>query len=227
MAAGAFTPSCMPRAWSARRNRVARLMRRAGLCARTRRGFRATTDSKHRFPVVENRLGRNFGAAAADQVWVSDITYLSCDEGWQYLATVMDLYSRRIVGWAMQSRLDRSLTLAALQMAITQRRPAAGLIHHSDRGSQYACGDYQAALGRHGLVCSMSRTSDPWDNAPQESFYRSLKCELTHQRYHTREQARRKVFEYIEVFYNRQRLHSSLGYLSPAAFEAQSPAPAT
>lgn len=209
------------------RNRVARLMRRAGLCARTRRGFRTTTDSKHRFPVAPNLVARNFSATAADQVWVSDITYLSCDEGWEYLATVMDLYSRRIVGWALQSRLDRTLTLGALQMAITQRRPAAGLIHHSDRGSQYACYDYQAALGRHEMLCSMSRKGDPWDNAPKESFYRSLKCELTHRRYHTREQARREVFEYIEVFYNRQRLHSSLGYLAPAAFEAQSAAQAT
>jgi transposase InsO family protein len=205
------------------RNRVARLMRQEGLCGLRRRAFRATTDSRHSFPVAPNLLARDFTAAAADQVWVSDITYLACEEGWEYLATVMDLHSRRIVGWAMQSTLERSLTLRALEMAITQRRPSPGLIHHSDRGSQYACGDYQAALDGQGLVASMSRRGDVWDNAPKESFFGTLKCELgLHGLRPPREQARREVFEYIEVFYNRQRLHSSLGYQTPVAFEMQS-----
>ena len=210
------------------RNRVARLMRAEGLWGLRRRGFKTTTNSRHSLPVAPNLLARNFTASAPDRVWVSDITYLACEEGWEYLATVMDLHSRRIVGWAMQSTLERSLTLRALEMAITQRRPAPGLIHHSDRGVQYACGDYQAALGARGLVTSMSRKGDCWDNAPKESFFGTLKCELgLHRLRPPREQARREVFEYIEVFYNRQRLHSSLGYVSPAAFEAQTAAPAT
>lgn len=207
------------------RNRVGRLMRQEGISGRRKRSFRVTTHSKHSFPVAPNRLTRNFSASAPDQVWVSDITYLRAHEGWQYLATVMDLYSRRIVGWAMQPTLERSLTLSALEMAISQRQPAPGLIHHSDRGSQYACGDYQAALGRHGMIPSMSRKGDVWDNAPKESFYASLKCELVHTWARpTRDQARRQVFDYIEVFYNRQRLHSSLGYRSPVAFEMESDA---
>ncbi len=208
---------------SCSRNRVARLMRQEGLYGRRKRGFRATTDSKHTLPVAPNLLVRNFTATAPDQVWVSDITYLPCEQGWEYLASVMDLYSRRIVGWAVQSTLERSLTLRALEMAITQRQPAPGLIHHSDRGSQYACGDYQAALGQQGMRCSMSRKGDPWDNAPKESFFGTLKGELVHDWSRpSREQGRRKLFDYIEVFYNRQRLHSSLGYLSPATFEEQS-----
>lgn len=204
------------------RNRVARLMRAEGLCGLRRRKFKATTNSRHSFPVAPNLLARNFTAAAPDQVWVSDITYLACAEGWEYLATVMDLHSRRIVGWAMSAAGgERSLTLNALQMAITQRRPGPGLIHHSDRGVQYACGDYQAALHAQQMIPSMSRKGDCWDNAPKESFFGTLKCELgLHGMRPPREQAHRKVFEYIEVFYNRQRLHSSLGYLSPAAFEA-------
>jgi transposase InsO family protein len=208
-------------------NRVGRLMRQNGLCGLRRRKFKATTNSKHSFPVAPNLLARNFTAAAPDQVWVSDITYLACEEGWEYLATVMDLHSRRIVGWAMQSTLERSLTLRALEMAITQRRPAPGLIHHSDRGVQYACGDYQAALQGQQIIPSMSRKGDCWDNAPKESFFGTLKCELgLHKIRPPREQARRNVFEYIEVFYNRQRLHSSLGYQSPVAFEKQSAAKA-
>ncbi len=207
------------------RNRVGRLMRRIGLSGVRKRRLRATTDSKHKLPVAPNRLARNFGASAPDQVWVSDITYLATQEGWEYLATVMDLYSRRIVGWAMQPTLERSLTLSALHMAISQRQPGPGLIHHSDRGSQYACADYQALLRRHGMLPSMSRKGNVWDNAPKESFYGSLKCELVHHWSRPpRDQARRLVFDYIEVFYNRQRLHSFLGYQSPAAFEMQSAA---
>jgi len=210
------------------RNRVARLMRYHGLWGLRRRAFRATTDSRHSFPVAPNLVARDFSASAPNQVWVSDITYLACEEGWEYLATVMDLHSRRIVGWALQSTLERGLTLQALQMAITQRQPAPGLVHHSDRGSQYACGDYQAALGARGLVTSMSRKGDCWDNAPKESFFGTLKCELgLHKIRPPREQVRREVFEYIEVFYNRQRLHSSLGYQTPVAFEAQTAAQAT
>jgi len=201
-------------------NRVGRLMRQEGLCGLRRRKFKATTNSRHRFPVAPNLLARNFTATAPDQVWVSDITYLACEEGWEYLATVMDLYSRRIVGWAMQSTLERSLTMNALEMAIAQRRPGPGLIHHSDRGVQYACGDYQTALNQQQMIPSMSRKGDCWDNAPKESFFGTLKCELgLHGIRPPREQAHRKVFEYIEVFYNRQRLHSFLGYLSPVEFE--------
>jgi len=209
------------------RNRVARLMRQEGLWGLRRRKFKATTNARHSFPVAPNLLARNFTAAAPDQVWVSDITYLACAEGWEYLATVMDLHSRRIVGWAMQSTLERSLTLNALKMAIAQRRPAPGLIHHSDRGVQYACGDYQTVLNQQQMIPSMSRKGDCWDNAPKESFFGTLKCELgLHGLRPPREHAHRKVFEYIEVFYNRQRLHSSLGYLSPADFERQSTAKA-
>lgn len=202
-------------------NRVGRLMRSHGISGLRRRNFKATTNSRHSFPVAPNLLARDFTATAPDQVWVSDITYLGCEEGWEYLATVMDLCSRRIVGWAMQSTLDRSLTLNALEMAIAQRRPGPGLIHHSDRGVQYACGDYQAALQAQQMVPSMSRKGDCWDNAPGESLFGTLKCELgLHGFRPSREQAHREVFEYIEVFYNRQRLHSSLGYLSPVEFEA-------
>jgi len=207
---------------SCSRNRVARLMRQEGLCGRRRRGSRVTTDSKHALPVAPNLLARDFLVTAPNQVWLSDITYLACAEGWEYLATIMDLYNRQIVGWAMQSTLARSLTLNALEMALRQRQPAPGLLHHSDRGSQYACGEYQAALTQRGLICSMSRKGDPWDNAPQESFFGTLKTELVQDWSRPpREQVHREVFDYIEVFYNRQRLHSSLGYLSPVAFESQ------
>jgi len=201
------------------RNRVARLMRQAGLQGRRRRGFRGTTDSRHGLPVAPNLLARDFSATGPNQVWLSDITYLPCAEGWEYLATVMDLYDRQIVGWALQSTLERSLTLNALETALRQRRPAAGLIHHSDRGVQYASGDYQALLTRHGLRGSMSRKGDCWDNAPAESFFGTLKSELVHDWSRpARAQARREVSNYIEVFYNRQRLHSALGYQTPVEF---------
>jgi len=208
-------------------NRVGRLMGQEGIQGIGRRKFKATTDSRHSFPVAPNLLARDFAATAPDQIWVSDITYLRTEQGWDYLATVMDLCSRRIVGWAMQSTLERSLTLRALQMAVAQRRPGPGLIHHSDRGSQYACGDYQKALQQRGMLPSMSRKGDCWDNAPGESLFGTLKCELVHHWGRpSRQQARREVFDFIEVFYNRQRLHSSLGYLSPADFERQSVAEA-
>jgi len=204
------------------RNRVARLMRQEGLQGRAPRRRRVvTTDSKHALPVAPNRLAEHGPVTGPDQVWVSDITYLRTEEGWLYLATVLDLYSRRIVGWSLQERVDRSLTLAALDMALKGRRPPAGLLHHSDRGSQYACHDYQDQLARHGLRASMSRRGNPYDNAAQESFYGRLKDELPRDCWPTRDQARREIFEHIEVFYNRQRLHSALGYQSPAAFEQQ------
>jgi putative transposase len=204
------------------RKRVARLMRHRGLAARRRRRFRVTTDSRHAFPVAANVLARQFAAPAPDTVWVTDITYIPTGEGWLYLAVILDLCSRGIVGWAMSERITRQLPLDALGMALGRRRPSPGLLHHSDRGSQYACGDYQTHLARHGFVGSMSRRGDCWDNAVAESFFATLKVELVHDAlWPTRAAARGAVFEYIEVFYNRQRRHSSLGFLSPLAFERQ------
>jgi len=202
------------------RHRVARLMRRQGIVATHRRKYRATTDSRHDLPVAANVLDRQFTPTAPNQAWVSDITYVPTGEGWLYLATVMDLYARRIVGWAMDSRIDRRLVGTALTAALQQRRPAPGLIHHSDRGSQYASADYQAQLAQHGLVPSMSRTGNCWDNAPMESFFHSLKVEWLHdQTFRTRADARQAIFTFIEVWYNRQRLHSTLGYRSPEQYE--------
>ena len=202
--------------------RVARLMRQAGLAGKRRRRGRSTTDSRHRLPVAPNLLARNFTATAPNQVWCADISYLPCAEGWQYLATVLDLHNREIVGWATGASLARELPLAALEMALARRQPPAGLIHHSDRGVQYACSDYQAKLASRGLICSMSRKGDPWDNAPQESFFGTLKTELVGDWGQPgRAQVARELFDYIEVFYNRQRLHSALGYLSPVAYAAQ------
>ena len=202
------------------RRRVARLMRQNGLRPKTRSKFKATTDSKHDLPVADNLLDRRFDCDGPNQVWVSDITYIWTLEGWLYLAVVIDLFNRAVVGWSMSKRIDRALALDALKMALGRRNPSAGLIHHSDRGSQYASYDYQNALLSHGMLCSMSRKGDCWDNAVAESFFGSLKTERVHQRrYRTRDEARRDIFEYIEVFYNRVRLHSSLGYLSPVQFE--------
>jgi putative transposase len=204
------------------RKRVARLMRHRGLAARRRRRYRVTTDSRHPFPVAANVLARQFTAPAPDAVWVTDITYIPTGEGWLYLAVILDLYSRGIVGWAMSDRITRQLTLDALGMALARRRPPPGLLHHSDRGSQYASGDYQTALGRQGIVGSMSRRGDCWDNAVAESFFATLKVELVHEAlWPTRAAARTALFDYIEVFYNQQRRHSSLGFLSPLAFERQ------
>jgi transposase InsO family protein len=202
------------------RHRVARLMRDHGIRAKTKRKFRVTTDSRHDHPVAPNRLDRQFEVAAPNTVWVADISYIPTREGWLYLAVVLDLFSRQVVGWAMDQQMPQELTLAALDMAIQRRRPLPGCMHHSDRGSQYAAGDYQKQLAKYGMVCSMSRKGNCWDNAPMESFFHSLKTELVHHRdYQTRDEARRDIFEYIEVFYNRQRRHSTLGYLSPAQFE--------
>jgi putative transposase len=207
---------------SCSRNRVARLMHKCDIKARRRRKHQVTTDSKHNLPVAENLLDREFFSAGPNQVWASDITYIWTMEGWLYLAAVIDLHSRMVVGWSMSGRIDRTLVLDALSMAVGRRAPAAGLIHHSDRGSQYASNDYQAALSQHKMLCSMSRKGDCWDNAVAESFFSTLKTERVHHRlYRSRADARRDIFGYIEVFYNRVRLHSTLGYLSPAQFESQ------
>ena len=204
------------------RKRVARLMRQHRLCARRRRRFRITTESQHDRPVAPNVLDRQFAVAAPDTTWVTDMTYLWTDEGWLYLAVILDLFSRAVVGWALRARITRHLPLQALIMALGRRRPPGGLVHHSDRGSQYASADYQRVLATHGILGSMSRRGNCWDNAVAESFFATLKVELAHDaRWPTREVAQREVFEYLEQFYNGQRRHSSLGYLSPVAFERQ------
>jgi len=202
------------------KHRVERLMRRDGLRARARRSFRVTTRSAAGHPVAPNSLNRQFSVARLDEVWAGDITYLWTQEGWLYLAALLDLSSRRVVGWACGERITHELALSALDMAVQQRQPSAGLLHHSDRGCQYTCVDYRAALGRYGFEASMSRRGNCYDNAVVESFFSTLKAELdNYDRYETRRQAKTELFEYIEVFYNRQRLHSSLGYQSPVAFE--------
>jgi transposase InsO family protein len=203
-------------------NRVARLMKEAGLRSKVKRKFKATTNSKHAHPIAPNLLDQDFATARPNTVWASDITYIWTDEGWLYLATTMDLYSRAVVGWAMDSRMKSDLVVNALKMALSRRTPAEGLIHHSDRGVQYAAQPFQNTLKANGIVCSMSRKGNCYDNAVQESFYHTLKTELVHhEHYCTRAEAKASIFEYIEVFYNRQRLHSSLGYMSPLQFESQ------
>jgi putative transposase len=201
-------------------NRVARLMRLHGIRARTAPKFKVTTDSKHNLPVAPNLLNRQFTVDRPNAVWVSDITYIWTSEGWLYLAGVLDLYSRRVVGWSMSRRVDGELTLSALRQAIARRHPASGLLHHSDQGKQYAAGDYRKLLSEYGMTASMSRTGDCWDNAVIESFFGTLKTEsIFFEKFSNREEAKTKIFEYIEVFYNRQRRHSTLGYLSPDEFE--------
>jgi len=203
-------------------HRVERLMRAAGIRSKVRRKFRRTTDSDHAHPLAPNLLGQDFTVSGPNRVWVSDITYIATDEGWLYLASTMDLYSRKIVGWAMSSCITAELVVEALLMALELRKPETGLVHHSDRGVQYAAHDFQRLLERHGIACSMSGKGNCYDNAVQESFFHTLKGELCdHEHYSTRAQARTSVFEFIEVFYNRQRLHSSLGYCSPSEFEAR------
>jgi transposase InsO family protein len=202
------------------KKRVARLMKADGLAARRKRRFRRTTDSTHQHPVAPNLLDRQFTVDAPNAVWVTDITYIWTQEGWLYLAAILDLYSRKVVGWAVDESLERHLALDALAMALSNRRPARGLLHHSDRGVQYASDDYQKALKKDGLICSMSRKGDCWDNAVAESFFATLKAELVYlTEYRTRAEARASLFEYIEVFYNRQRRHSAIGYVSPSQFE--------
>jgi transposase InsO family protein len=200
------------------RKTVERLMCQAGIRAKTCRRFGVmTTDSRHNLPIAPNRLGRQFQPQARHQAWTMDITYIPTDEGWLYLALVEDLYSRKIVGWSMSQRIDSELVVAALDMALEQERPGAGLLAHSDRGVQYASDRFQQVLAEHGIVCSMSRKANCWDNAPTESLVATLKKELVHQqRYATRAAARASLFEYIEAFYNRRRRHSALDYQTPA-----------
>ena len=202
-------------------NTVARLMRDHGIVAKTARKFRVTTtDSNHDLPVADNLLDRQFNPSQANEVWLADITYIPTREGWLYLAAVEDLFSRMVVGWSMAEHMESRLVVDALEMAVQRRLPDEGLLAHSDRGSQYASEHYQLLLARHGIACSMSRRADCWDNAPMESFFASLKKELVHDAdFATRAEARAAIFEYIEVFYNGQRRHSSLGYVSPAEYE--------
>jgi transposase InsO family protein len=203
-------------------NRIARLMRVEGIRAKTVKKWRATTQSNHPLPVAENTLNRQFTVEAPNRVWAGDITYVWTAEGWLYLAVVLDLYSRAVIGWAMGARLTGDLAQDALTMALQHRTPTTGLLHHSDRGSQYAATRYQHLLTTHGLTPSMSRRGNCWDNACVESFFGTLKRELVyHRQYRTRDEATQDIFEYIEVFYNRLRRHSTLGYYSPAEFEAR------
>lgn len=203
------------------RHRVARLMKKNGLVARGKRKFRATTDSKHDHPVHPNLLGRNFSVTAPNRIWTGDITYVRTFEGWLYLAVVIDLQSRKVVGWAMGDRISSKLVVQALRMAIAARRPAPGLIFHSDRGSQYAGHLFQRVIKGFGFRPSMSRKGDCWDNAPTESFFATLKKELVRDEiYLTRAIAMSEIFRYIEGYYNLVRLHSTLGYLSPTQFES-------
>jgi len=204
------------------RHRVARIMRLNGWRAKAARKFKATTNSNHRLPVAPNLLQQNFSASKPNEKWVTDITYIWTDEGWLYLAVVMDLYSRMVVGWAMRERMTTSLVMDALQMALWRRKMPRGVIVHSDRGSQYCSYAYQALLAKNGLICSMSKRGDCYDNAAMESWNHSLKVEAVHgEKFLTRADAKNHIFDYIDVYYNRKRLHSRLGYLSPVYFEAQ------
>ena len=201
-------------------NFVAKLMRLAEIRAKTHRKFKCTTDSRHGLPVSRNLLAQDFAARRKNQVWVTDITYVLTREGWLYLSVFEDLYSRRIVGWSTSSRVDSQLVIDAMQMSVNRRQPNAGLIVHSDRGSQYCSDRFQWLLAKHRFRSSMSRKGNCWDNAPMESFFRTLKVELIYwQDYQTRRQARESIGEFIEGFYNRRRIHSTLGYRSPVEYE--------
>jgi transposase InsO family protein len=206
------------------RNRIARLMQKEGICGRQKASYRVrTTDSNHDEPIAPNRLAQAPAPSAPNQIWVADITYIEAGpEGWLYLAAIMDLNSRKIVGWAMGERIDTGLILKALFMALLHRQPPANLIFHSDRGVQYASADYRRALAQAGLTASMSRKGNCYDNAVMESFWSTLKLELVYRRkFENHTQARHEIFDYVETFYNRQRIHSALGYLSPVDFETQ------
>jgi len=204
------------------RRRIGRLMGEANLACKTKRKFKATTDSRHNLPVAENHLNRQFSVEKPNQIYVGDITYISTQEGWLYLAVVIDLYSRQVVGWSMAEHMKTKLVNDALLMALWKRKPTRGLLWHTDRGSQYASENHRALLEQHGIRQGMSRRGNCWDNAVAESFFHTLKTELIHhQKLETRDQARRLVFEYIEVFYNRERLHSANDYRSPVDFETQ------
>lgn len=204
------------------RRRIGRLMREAGLACKTKRKFKATTNSKHNQPVAANHLDRRFAVEKPNQVYAGDITYIHTQEGWLYLAVVIDLYSRQVVGWSMAEHMRTKLVNDALLMAVWKRKPETGLLWHTDRGSQYASDSHRALLKQHGIQQSMSRKGNCWDNAVSESFFHTLKTELIHhQTYRTHAEASQAVFEYIEVFYNRERLHSANGYLSPVDYELQ------
>jgi len=204
-------------------NTVAKYMRESGVCVKPRRAFvPRTTDSDHAYPIAPNLLDQDFTAAAPDQKWGCDLTYIWTDEGWLYLSVVIDLFSRRVIGWSMSDHLRAEGVAQALSMALSRRRPGEDLIHHSDRGVQYACELYRSVLVKHEITCSMSRAGNCYDNAMVESFFGTLKTELVHRtRYRSRAAARSSVFAWIECWYNRRRRHSSLGYLSPEAFEAR------
>lgn len=207
------------RGFPASKERVERLMRENGIRARHKRRYKATTDSKHALPVAPNLLERNFSPTAPNQAWSADLTYVWTDEGWLYLAVVLDLFNREVVGWSIKPRMTADIVIDALTMAWFRRKPAPGLMHHSDRGSQYASHAFQDRLTEYGMVCSMSRKGNCWDNAPTESFFNSLKNERVHgMRYATRDEAIADLFAYIEPFYNRSRRHSTLGYTSPTQF---------
>jgi len=202
------------------RRQVAESLRRQGLRAKAARKFKATTNSNHSMPVAENLLQQEFTAQRPNQVWVGDITYISTDEGWLYLAVVMDLFSRKVIGWALSERMTATLVCDALRMALLRRKHPRGVIMHTDRGAQYCSREHRCLLERHGLIASMSAKGNCYDNAAMESWNHSLKVEAIHgERFATRAQAKAHVFEYIEVDYNRTRLHSTLGYLSPEQFE--------
>jgi len=202
------------------RDRTRRLMKVLNLKVKQKHKYKVTTDSKHHLPVAENVLNRQFSPTGPNQAWGTDITYLWTQEGWIYLAVVIDLYSRRVVGWSMDRRMKKALVIRALMMAINLRKPPPGLIHHSDRGSQYASHAYQTLLKQHGMVCSMSRKGNCWDNAPVERFFSSLKREWTGDRlYRIRQEAIADVREYVAVYYNSKRLHSTLGYKTPMNYE--------
>jgi len=201
------------------KERTRRLMQQHGIRARTKRKFKATTDSRHNLPVAPNLIARDFSPPAPNRVWATDITYIATDEGWLYLTAMLDLFSRQVVGWSLQPRMSRHLVIDALRMAWFRRRPAPGLIIHSDRGSQYCSGDFQAALKAYGIRSSMSRKANCWDNAPTESLWASLKrASVYGQRFTTRDEARAAVMNWL-AFYNASRLHSTLGYVSPMQFE--------
>ena len=201
-------------------NTVARIMRREGIRSQAARKFKATTNSQHHLPVAANVVDRNFQRERPNELWLTDITYIPTREGWLYLAVVLDACTREVVGWSMKERMTTDLVSDALRMAIAREQPEPGLIAHSDRGSQYASHAYQQLLKEHGMICSMSRKGNCWDNAPMESFFGTLKKELIHQHnFRSRREARSSIFDYIECFYNRSRLHSALGYLSPLEFK--------
>jgi putative transposase len=200
--------------------RVERLMRLEGICAKRRRRFRVTTDSKHDHPIAPNALNREFNVALPNTAWVTDVTYVWTHQGWLYLAAILDLCSRRVVGWAAGEHNDRQLALDALQIATSGRAPCEGMLHHSDRGSTYASADYRSALKNIGAIASMSRKGDCWDNAVAESFFATLKGEMIdHEDFQTRAEAIAAIADYIDGFYNVQRLHSSIGFVSPVEFE--------